>query len=108
MSLSLHLNLGDGVTFTRFCVFLVLAYPTVASFIIYLFKRKIIKRTALYFLASIALNYIVAILWPTGLVFGLIIFGNQAEVASLYTLFLTPLLIILLPISSVIIAKKFI
>lgn len=108
MSLSLNLNFGDGVTFTRFCVLLVLAYPTVASLITCFFNRKVIKRTALYFLASMALNYIIAILWPTVLVFGLMLLGNQAEVAILYALFLSPLLIILLPICSVILAKKFI
>jgi len=105
--MSLSLNLGDGVTFTRFCVLLVVAYPTVASLITYFFNRKVIIRTALYFLASIVFNYIIALLWPTVLVFGLMFLGNQAEVATLYTLFLTPLLIILLPISSVILAKKF-
>lgn len=107
MELSFDLNLGDGVVFTRFCFLLILICPLVSSLIIYFFKIKSIKRTALYFFASIALNYIIAFLFPMVLVFGLILFGTQAEVATLYALFFVPLLMIFLPINSFIVSKKY-
>lgn len=98
-------DIGDGVLLTRLFFASLMFWPFMASCLVFVAQQKRILKPIRYFVSSIAAGYTSVFAIPTLILFGYAFAGRSAEEATLIALFLTPLLLVVPVVVSVLCAR---
>lgn len=104
-SLRFSVGIGDGVLLTRLFFASVMFWPFMASCLVFVAQKRQILKPVRYFVSSIAAGYASVFAIPTLILFGYAFAGRSAEEATLIALFLTPLLLVIPVVVSVLCAR---
>lgn len=90
--------MNEGAVAVRVFTLLILAWPAVATALVYAVRRRRISRVGAYCLEALGLSYLLSLLGPLAIVVLLMVVGVVAELATLYTIFLGIPLFAALPV----------